>query len=123
MIQVIEKTLAELPEKDRFYAELQRMGLTLEDMPQNLYSFHEALKSTFGKHHFSVESQIIKFLHECTKQGIYKEKDASKVVVQLIDVFTKEHKKEIAAAKEALNQNYYLGEPNDLLNYKRRIAS
>jgi hypothetical protein len=108
MIQVTEKTLEGLPEKDRFYAELQKSGLTLEDIPQNLYSFHEALKNTFGKHHFSVESQIIKFLHECTKQGIYKEKDASKAVIQLIDVFTKEHKKEIAATKEALNQKLLL---------------
>jgi len=112
MIQVIEKILAGLPEKGHFYAELQRMGLTLEDIPQNLYSFHEALKSTFGSHHFSVENQIIKFLHECTKQGIYKEKDASKVVIQLIDVFTKEHKKEIAATKDALNQYSYLGGKN-----------
>ncbi len=108
MVCVIDNVLRSLPEKDHFYIELQKLGLTLEDIPENLYSFHEVLKNTFGKHHYSVENQIIKFLHENVKQGIYEEKDASKIAIQLIDVFTKEHKKEIEATKDALSQNTYL---------------
>jgi len=91
MIHIIDNVLKCLPEKEKFYIELQKMGLTLEDIAQNLFRFHEALKSVFEKRHFSVESQIIKSLHESVKNGVYKEKDASVVAIQLIGVFTKEH--------------------------------
>ena len=105
MVRVISNVLGSLPEGDHFYIELQKLGLTIEDIPLNLYGFHEALKNTFGKHHFSVESKIIKFLHESTKQGIYEEKDAAKIASQLIGVFTKEHEKEIRATKKELKHN------------------
>jgi len=105
MVEVIGKVLSSLPEKALFDVEFKKMGLTLEEIPENLYRFHEALKNAFGKHHFSVESQIIKSLHESVKEGIYKEKDASLVAIQLIDIFTKEHKKEISATKKALSQD------------------
>ena len=105
MVEVIDTVLTSTAEKTLLISKLQKLGLTLEDIPQNLHSFHEALESAFGTHHFSVENLIIKTLHEKTKQGIYSEKDAAVVAIRLIDVFTKEHKKDLAAAKEELNQN------------------
>jgi hypothetical protein len=105
MVEIIDKVLSSLPEKESFYSELEKMDLTLKDIPNNLYYFHEALKRTFGTHHYSIESLIIKTLHENTKQGIYNEKEASVVAIRLIDVFTKEHNKEISAVKKALDQN------------------
>ncbi len=50
MVEVISNVLSSLPEKTLFDTELQKMGLMLEEVPENLYRFHEALKSAFGKH-------------------------------------------------------------------------
>ncbi len=104
MSDVIDRVLSSLPEKERFYSELEKMQIKPKDIPNNLYMFHEALKSTFGTHHYAVENTIIKTLHENVKQGIYRENEASIVAIRLLDVFTKEHKKEIDNTKKALNQ-------------------
>ncbi len=80
------------------------MQIQPQDIPNNLYAFHQALKSTFGKDHYSIESSIIKTLHENTKKGIYSEKDAAPVAIRLLDVFTKEHQKEIDESKKELNK-------------------
>jgi hypothetical protein len=113
MVHIIDNVLKCLPEKENFYIELHKLGFTLEDVAQNLYRFHEALKSVFGKHHFSVESQIIKSLHESVKNGVYKKKDASLVAIQLIGVFTKEHKKEISRAKKNLRKRFTRFQPKN----------
>lgn len=99
MIEVISKVISTLPEKDHFYSELGQMQIQPQDIPNNLYTFHQALKSAFGKDHYLIESSIIKTLHEDTKKGIYSENDASPVAIRLLDVFTKEHQKEIDTAK------------------------
>lgn len=104
LTEVMGKVLSTLPEKAHFYRELEKMQIKPNNILNNLYGIHEALKSTFGTHHYSVENSIIKTLHENTEQGIYSEKEASQIAVSLIDVFIKEHKKEIAATKEKLNQ-------------------
>jgi len=43
-------------------------------------------------------------LHEDTKKGIYSETDASPVAIRLLDVFTKEHQKEIDDANKELKK-------------------
>ncbi len=103
IVEVVSKVIASLPEKSQFYSELKSQKINLNDILSNLYVFHEVLKKTFGVHHYGIENLIIKTLHEDTKQGVYSEKEASEVAIRLIDLFTKEHKKEITAQK-ALNQ-------------------
>jgi hypothetical protein len=102
MIEVIEKVISTLPEKERFYSELEKMQLQPQDIPNNLYAFHQALASSFGKYHYSIESLINKTLHEDTKKGMYSENDAAPVAICLLDVFTKEHQKEIDDTKKQL---------------------
>jgi len=102
MLEVIEGVMSSLAEKERFYDELERMQIKTADIPNNLYAFHQALKSAFGKDHYSIESLIIKTLHEDTKKGIYSENDAAPVAIRLLDVFTKEHQKEIYEIKKRI---------------------
>jgi hypothetical protein len=104
MVEVIDKVLSSLPEKDRFYAELKKMQIQPQNIPTNLPGFHEVLKGTFGKRHYQIESLIIRTLHENTKQGIYSEKEVSPVAIRLLELFTQEHKKEIDDAKKTLSQ-------------------
>lgn len=102
MIEVIDSVLSTLPEKQRFYSELEKMQIKTADIPNNLYTFHQALASAFGKDHYSIENLIIKTLHEDTTKGIYNEKDAAPAAISLLDVFTKEHQKEIIETKKQL---------------------
>jgi hypothetical protein len=104
MVEVIDKVISNLPEKERFYSELQQMQIKTADIPNNLYAFHQALKSAFGKDHYSIESSIIRTLHEDAKKGIYSENHAAPAAIRLLDVFTKEHKKEIEDVKKALSK-------------------
>jgi hypothetical protein len=104
MVEVIGRVLSSLAEKERFYSELEKMQLQPQDIPNNLYAFHQALKAAFGKDHYSIESLIIKTLHENAKKGIYSEKDSAPVAIRLLDVFTKEHQKEIEVTKKQLSQ-------------------
>lgn len=46
MIRVNSNVLDSLPEGNHFYIELQKLGLTSEDIDLNPYAFQEALKST-----------------------------------------------------------------------------
>lgn len=105
LIEVINRVLSTLPEKERFYNELEKMQIKPKDIPNSLQVFHAALKSTFGIHHYAIESLIIKTLHENVTQGIYREKEASQVAIRLLDVFIQEHKKEIAIAKKHSNKS------------------
>jgi hypothetical protein len=89
-----------LTEKERFYSEIEKMQIQPIDVPRDLYAFHQALKSAFGKTHYSIESSIIKMLHENVKKGIYSEKDSAPVAIRLLDVFIKEHQKEIDKSKK-----------------------
>jgi hypothetical protein len=102
MVEVIDRVLSSLAEKERFYSELEKMQLQPQDIPNNLSAFHQALKASFGKDHYSIESSIIKTLHENTKKGTYSEMDASPAAIRLLDVFTKEHQKEITESKKEL---------------------
>jgi hypothetical protein len=104
MVEVLDEVISILPEKERFYSELEQMQIKTVNIPNNLQAFHEALKSAFGKDHYSIESLIIKTLHVDTKKGIYSEKDASQVAIRLLDVFTKEHQKEIDQTKKQLSK-------------------
>ncbi len=104
LTEVIGKVLSTLSEKEHFYRELEKRQIKPKNILNNLYGLHEALKSTFGAHHYSVENSIITTLHESTKQGIYREKETAQIAISLIDVFTKEHKKEITATKEKIDQ-------------------
>jgi hypothetical protein len=104
MVEVIGKVISTLPENERLYSELEKMQIQPQHIPNNLYAFHQALKSAFGKDHYSIESLIIKTLHEDTKKGIYSEKDASPVAICLLDIFTKEHQKEISDTKKELSK-------------------
>jgi hypothetical protein len=105
MIEIINGVLSTLPEKERFYDELEKMQIQPQDIPNNLYAFHQALKAAFGKNHYSIENLIIKTLHENTKKGNYSEKDASSAAIRLLDVFTKEHQKEIDETKKQLSKH------------------
>jgi hypothetical protein len=105
MVEVIDKVISNLTQKERFYSELENMQIKTADIPNNLYAFHKALKNAFGKDHYSIESLIIKTLHEETKKGTYSENDASPVAIRLLDVFTKEHQKDIDTVKEELNKH------------------
>jgi len=104
MLDVIGKVMSNLPEKERFYSELERMQIKTADIPNNLYFFHQALKSAFGKDHYSIESLIIKTLHEDAKKGIHSENDAAPAAIRLLDVFTKEHQKDIEDTKKQLSK-------------------
>jgi hypothetical protein len=83
MVEVIDKVISNLPKKERFYGELEKMQIKTADIPNNLYPFHKALKNAFGKDHYSIESLIIKTLHEDTK----KEPTARMMLRQSLFVF------------------------------------
>ena len=47
MVEVIDKVLISNAEKAPLVFELQKLGLTLEDIPKNLHSFHGSLRERF----------------------------------------------------------------------------
>ncbi len=108
--ECVDTTLSsfEFVEKGAFYVILeQHYGIKPQTIAKNYEVFHKALKNTFGRHHASIERQIVKTLHERTKRGIYKQSDEIKAFNRIVTVFMKDSETRIKEMEKLTDiENY-----------------
>ncbi len=76
ILQCVEVALADVPNKNDFFLILQRKyRLDLSHLSETFITFHLALKEVFGTGHYQIERDIIRILHERSKQGYYRFSD------------------------------------------------